>query len=143
MTIGLTTAQTIVADALVRARAAASKPVAIVVVDAGGAPVALAREDGCGTARSELSLAKARSALALGIPTRSLSSFFDSAPALFAELRAAVGGTLLPVAGGVLVRDADGMPVGAVGISGGSLDTEEDFVIAAIAAAGLHPDPAA
>lgn len=141
--ITLRAAQTIVMDALARARAAASRPVAVVVVDAGGAPLALAREDGCGTARAELSLAKARSALMLGIPTRSLSSFFDTAPALFGELRVAVGGTLLPVAGGVLVRDGEGMPVGAVGISGGSLDNEETFVIGAIAAAGFHPDPTA
>ena len=143
MVIGLKAAQSIVADSLVRARAAASKPVAVVVVDAGGAPVALAREDGCGTARAELSLAKARSALALGIPTRSLASFFAGTPALFAELKTAVAGPLLPVAGGVLVRDAEGFPVGAVGISGGSLDNEEGFVIAAIAALGFHPDPAA
>jgi uncharacterized protein GlcG (DUF336 family) len=138
----LVVAQAIIAGALAQARQAESKPVAVVVADAGGAPVALAREDGCGTARCDLSLAKARSALALGIPTRALSSFFESSPALFTELRGAVGGALLPIAGGVLVRNAEGLVVGAVGISGGSLENEESFVITAITAAGLHADPA-
>ena len=139
--LNLQSAQAIVADTLSRARAAQSKPVAVVVVDAGGAPLALAREDNCGTARAELSLAKARSALALGIPTRQLAAFFEGAGALFVELRAAVGGTLLPVPGGVLVRDAAGTICGAVGISGGALETEEGFVIGAIAKVGLSPDP--
>lgn len=138
----LEAAQSILHDALARARAAASKPVTVMVVDAGGAPMALAREDGCGTARAELSLAKARSALALGIPTRQLAAFFDTAQPLFAELRQAAGGVLLPVPGGVLVRDGAGRVCGAVGISGGALEAEEDFVIAAIVAAGFASDPA-
>jgi uncharacterized protein GlcG (DUF336 family) len=135
-------AQAIATDALARARTANSKPVAVVVVDVGGHLVAALREDGAGTSRIALSLEKAKSALALGIPTRQLAAFFAANTDLHAVLREATGSVLIPVAGGVIVRDANGLAIGAVGISGGSLDNEEDFVIDAVQAAGLIADPA-
>lgn len=139
----LAMASTTIEVALARARAAGSKPVVIVVTDAGGLVVAAAREDNAGRARFELSLSKARSALALGMPTRTLTSFFESSPGLHGVLRDATNCDLLPVIGGVLITSAQGDLIGAAGISGGSLTEEEDFLLAGIAAAGLLSDPPA
>ena len=140
MTLAL--ADAIIAGARRRAAAAGSKPLTIAVVDAGGLPVALAREDGCGAKRAKLSFDKAESALALGMPTRTLAQFWLSNKDMHAVLCASTGSSLLPLAGGVLVRDAEGFVIGAVGVSGGSLETEETFVIEAIHEAGFASDPA-
>jgi uncharacterized protein GlcG (DUF336 family) len=47
---------------------------------------------------------------------------------------------LIPVAGGVLIRDADGEIIGSVGISGDTSDNDETCAIAGIEAAGLIAD---
>ena len=52
-----------------------------------------------------------------------------------------VGGALVPVPGGVLIRAADRAIIGAVGISGDNSDNDEAAAIAGIAAAGLAADP--
>ena len=140
--ITLALAQAIIADVLARARAAESKPLCVLIVDAGGIPVAMAREDGAGTSRPKLAMDKAEGALALSMPTRTLAQFHAADPAMHAILREATGKTLLPLAGGVLIKGQDGRILGALGVTGGSLDDEEGFAIAAIRQAGLVSDPA-
>jgi uncharacterized protein GlcG (DUF336 family) len=141
MTLAIATGITEGAFAL--AREVGSKPLTIAVVDNGGVPVALQRQDGSGTSRAKLSFEKARSALALGMPTSELANDFKVAPDMHALLREATGETLLPLAGGVLIKDNHGITIGAVGISGGSLDQEERFVTEAIRALGLLSEPLA
>ena len=46
-------------------------------------------------------------------------------------------GALVPVPGGVLVKDADGTLLGAVGVSGDTSDNDEAAAVAGIDAAGL------
>ncbi len=43
----------------------------------------------------------------------------------------------MPVPGGVLIKDADGAVLGAVGISGDTSDKDEVCAVAGIEAAGL------
>ena len=57
------------------------------------------------------------------------------------SLAAASDGRFVPVTGGVLVRDAAGDVIGAVGISGDTSDNDEKCAVAGIAAAGLKADP--
>ena len=47
---------------------------------------------------------------------------------------------MVPVAGGVLVRDSAGAVIGAVGISGDNSDNDEAAAAAGITAAGLTAD---
>jgi uncharacterized protein GlcG (DUF336 family) len=140
--ITLAAAQAVIADLLARAHATGSKPLCVVVLDAGGVPVAMAREDGAGTSRPKLALDKAEGALALSMPTRTLAQFYASDPAMHAILREATGKVLLPLAGGVLIRASDGRILGALGVTGGLLSEEEGYAIAAIEAAGFVSDPA-
>ena len=46
-------------------------------------------------------------------------------------------GALVPVPGGVLIRDRDGRLLGAVGVSGDISDNDEACAVAGIEAAGL------
>lgn len=49
-------------------------------------------------------------------------------------------GALVPVPGGVLIRDTGGAVIGAVGISGDTSDNDEACALTGIAAAGLKAD---
>ncbi|HWU03519.1 MAG TPA: heme-binding protein [Novosphingobium sp.] len=140
MTLAL--ANSIIAATLEAAAAAGSKPLTVAVLDAGGVPAALARQDGCGNARPRLSIAKAEACLALHMPTRTLAAFNAAQPAAHALLREIIDNSLVPLAGGVLIRDGQGRVIGAAGVSGGDLAQEEDMLIAAIAGCGCAPDPA-
>jgi uncharacterized protein GlcG (DUF336 family) len=55
----------------------------------------------------------------------------------FTALTAASDGRLIPVPGGVLIKDGAGEIVGAVGISGDTSDRDELCGVAGIKAAGL------
>ena len=64
-----------------------------------------------------------------------------ASPQFIAAATHAVGGSLVPVPGGVLVRGTDRAIIGAVGISGDNSDNDEAAAIAGIGAAGLTADP--
>ena len=76
----------------------------------------------------------------MGMPSRSLEKRALERPHLVEALVAASGGRLVPVAGGVLVRDGDGEIIGAVGVTGDTSDNDEACAVAGIEAAGLAPD---
>jgi uncharacterized protein GlcG (DUF336 family) len=137
----LDVASRIVDAALATARAHSSKSLAVVVLDAGGHDVVLKREDGCGILRVDIARGKAWGALGMGLGSRELARKAEQNPRFFAALAAASGGRVVPNPGGVLVRDADGNVVGAVGISGDQADRDEACAIAGIEAAGLVADP--
>jgi uncharacterized protein GlcG (DUF336 family) len=49
-------------------------------------------------------------------------------------------GALVPVPGGVLIKDGSGELLGAIGISGDTSDNDEACCVAGIEAAGLKAD---
>ncbi|HYO36879.1 MAG TPA: heme-binding protein [Geodermatophilus sp.] len=141
MSIDLQTARTIVGEALAAARAEGLKPLTVVVLDAGGHLVAAEREDGSSNKRFEIASGKAQGALALGMGSRALMARAEQQPYFIAAATAAIGGSLIPVPGGVLVRDTAGGVLGAVGVSGDTSDNDEIAAVAGIEAAGLRAQP--
>ncbi len=137
--ITLPQAQAILAAALAEARRLQLKPVAVVVLDARGAWKAVAAEDGVSLKRAEIARGKAAGALALGIGSRAIAKRAEE-QAHFIAAVSHVAGALIPAAGGVLVRDAAGALLGAVGVSGDASDNDELAALAGIAAAGLVGD---
>ena len=136
-------AQRIVAAALAAARQGNLKPLAVVVLDARGALGALAAEDGASLKRAEIAIGKANGVLAMGVGSRRLASMAAERPHFLAAATHAVGGSLIPVPGGVLVKDTAGGVVGAVGVSGDTSDNDEIAALAGIEAAGLKGDTGA
>ncbi|NYD43420.1 heme-binding protein [Nocardioides panaciterrulae] len=136
-TLDLETARRIVAGARAHAREAGLKPLTVVVLDGGGHVVAVEREDGSSNKRFEVGFGKAHGALSLGMGSRSLMARAEQQPFFIAAVTSAVGGALVPVPGGVLVRDAEGTLLGAVGITGDTSDNDEAAAVAGIEAAGL------
>jgi uncharacterized protein GlcG (DUF336 family) len=87
-----------------------------------------------------MSAGKAYGALSIGMGSRRLEAFAKERPHLVAGISDVSGGRIVPVAGGVLIRDAGGEIVGAVGISGDTSDNDEACAIAGIEAIGLKAD---
>ncbi len=138
--MNLADAQKILAAALAFAEAKGFKPMAVGVLDARGALVAFAAQDGTSLKRGEIALGKANGALALGMGSRALMQRAEAQAYFIAAAGAAIGGALVPVPGGVLIKSA-GAVIGAVGISGDTSDNDEAAAIAGITAAGLDADP--
>jgi uncharacterized protein GlcG (DUF336 family) len=136
-------AQSIIAAALAHAREKKLLPLAVSVLDARGALKAFVAEDGTSLKRGEIAIGKAHGALSLGLGSRALMKRAADQPSFIAAMSHIVGGSLVPVPGGVLVRAADGTLIGGVGISGDTSDNDEAAALAGIAAAGLTADPGA
>jgi len=133
----LETARTIVAGARAHAAEAGFKPLTVVVLDPGGHVVAVEREDGSSIGRFDIGFGKAHGALALGMGSRSIMARAEQQAFFVAAVTHAIGGSLVPVPGGVLVRDGDGALLGAVGVTGDTSDHDEAAAVAGIEAAGL------
>lgn len=141
MPLTLAHAQTLVSAALAEARTRGFKPLAVVVLDQRGAVKASAAEDGTSLKRFEIAHGKAFGALSLGIGSRAIAKRAEDQPTFIAAVSHVVGGSLVPVPGGVLLRDADGTLVGAAGASGDLSDNDEAALLAGIAAASLKAEP--
>lgn len=137
MAISLETARTIIARSREYAAAAGLKPLTMAVLDAGAHLIAAEREDGASIKRYEIAFGKAHGALAFGIGSRSLMERAEQQAYFINAATAAVGGALVPVPGGVLVRDTGGALLGAVGISGDTSDADEAAAVAGIESVGL------
>jgi uncharacterized protein GlcG (DUF336 family) len=133
----LAQASTIVDVALANAREIKCVPMTVAVLDAGGHLVAFKREDKSGILRFDIAFGKAWGALGMGFGSRELADRVGKNPTFFASLNVASGGRLIAVPGGVLVKDAAGDIIGAVGISGDTSDRDEVCALAGIEAAKL------
>jgi uncharacterized protein GlcG (DUF336 family) len=140
-TLTLEQATTIATRAIAAGRREKMLPLAVVVVDAGGQIVTLQRDDGCGTLRVRIAQGKARGALGMGIPSRTIRDRLQNRPAFQSAVAVASHEQFVPVPGGVLVLDREGRAIGAVGISGDTSDRDEYCAIEGIKAAGLGSDP--
>jgi len=139
MSLTLAVAETILRQALAHARSSGFKPLSVVVLDQRAAVVAAASEDGTSLRRFEVAQGKALGALAFDLGSRRLGEMAAERPHFFAGVAHSVG-AIVPGAGGVLIKDADGAVIGAVGISGDTSDNDEAAALAGIAAAGLVGD---
>src|SRR5712672_726564 len=133
-------ASIIVDKALEKGRELGFKPLTVAVLDAGGHLTAAKREDGSSLLRPQIALGKAWGVLGMGFGGRELARRAARAPQFFAALSELSQGRMVPVAGGVLIRTADGAILGSVGISGDASEKDEDCALHGIAAAGLVAD---
>src|SRR5258706_10518819 len=137
----LAQASTIVDQALERGRALKLAPLTVVVLDAGGHLKAAKREDNSSLLRESIAGGKAWGVLGMGFGGRELARRAAKMPPSFLDaLIGLSGGRMVPVPGGVLIRNADGEIVGAGGVSGDASEKDEDCAVHGIKAAGLAPD---
>ena len=137
MTITLSQARQVVDASLAKGRELGLKPLSVVVLDTRGSLVAALSEDGCAQLRPKVAHGKANAAIGLGMGTRALMNRAEQQAYFVQAVNGLLGGDMVPVPGGVLIRTAEGELVGAVGISGDTSDNDEAAALAGIAAAGL------
>jgi uncharacterized protein GlcG (DUF336 family) len=137
--ITLDQANSVITAAFAKGSQLGLKPLSVAVLDAGGHLLAFQRQDGSSTLRPQIATGKAAGALALGMSSRTIGEVAAERPAFLTSVGMVAPHGIVPAAGGVIVVDAEGMPIGAVGVTGDTSDNDELCTLAGIAAAGLTP----
>ena len=130
-------ARTIVRKTLETGVAQGFKPLSAIVLDAGGHPVAFERADGASPGRFAIAEGKAFGAVMLGMAGKAQMARADAQAYFMSAMNGLFGGKVVPVPGGLLVRDAGGRVIGAVGVTGDTSDNDVIAGLAGIEAAGL------
>lgn len=136
----LAEADRIIDAAIAKGRELDLGKLAVVVIDDGGHPIAMKREDGSEYLRPPIAKAKAWGALGMGLPSRRLFERSQKMPVFIGALSNIADGGLVALPGGVIIRDEDGSILGAVGVSGDVSEPDEVCAVAGVEAAGLQPD---
>jgi uncharacterized protein GlcG (DUF336 family) len=108
-------------------------PMDIAVVDAGNNLTAFARMDGAWLGSIDIAQNKAYTARSFDMTTKDLAPLAQPGQPLYG-IEASNDGNLIVFAGGIPLRNGDAV-VGAIGVSGGSV--EQDHEVAAAGAAAL------
>lgn len=137
MTVSLEQARVMIAETLKKGREMGLKPLSVVVLDAGGHVQAFEREDGAAPGRFAIAHGKAYGAVMLGMAGRAQMARAEAQAYFMAAVNGVYGGAVVPVPGGVLLRDDAGAVIGALGVTGDTSDNDADAALAGIAAAGL------
>src|SRR3954469_8359939 len=130
-------ANQIITAALAKSKESGYQPMGIAVINAARNLKAFASEDGASMFRFDIARAKAWGAVGMGISSRKLGERAEDNPNFFVSLAATAEGKFLPQTGAVVIKDAAGKVIGAVGASGGTGDEDEAICIAGVQAAGL------
>ena len=124
-------AQRILAVGLAKAEEI-GQPMNIAVVDAGGNLVSHVRMDGAWLGSIDISINKAFTARAFDMPTRDLGGESQSGGSLFG-INTTNDGRIVIFAGGIPLREGDEV-VGAIGVSGGTVDQDQEVAEAGVRA---------
>ena len=138
MNLTLDQAQQIITAALAKSKEMGYQPMGVAVLDEAGNLKAFASEDGASMFRFDVARAKAWGAIGMGVSSRTLAERAKGNPNFFVALAATADGKFLPQPGAVLIKDAQGKLLGAVGASGGTGDEDEVICMAGVQAAGLQ-----
>ena len=136
--LSLTQANALIQAAFAHGAGLGLKPLTVAVLDPGGYLIAAQRADGASNVRVRLAQGKAAGALALGVSSRTIGTMAEERPHFVAAVRELGEGGMVPAAGGVIVCDAEGTTLGAIGVTGDTSDNDEACALAAIESAGLQ-----
>ena len=113
------------------------KPLSVIVLDAGGNVKAFERQDGASPGRFEIAMGKAYGSVMLGMGGTAQMQRAEAQAYFMAAVNGAYGGKVIPVPGGVLLKNAKGEILGAVGVTGDSSDNDLIAAMAGIEAVAL------
>lgn len=112
------------------------KPLAAIVLDAGGHVIAFEKQDAAAPGRFAIAHGKAFGAVMLGMPGSAQMARAEAQPYFMAAVNGVYGGQVIPVPGGVLIMD-EGIVIGAVGVTGDTSDNDAEAALEGLKAAGL------
>ena len=131
MSITLSQAEKLISAAQVKATAIDTK-MNIAIVDAGANLVAFARMDGAWLGSLDISIKKAKTARYFDMNTGIIGSLSQPGGSLF-NIEHSNGG-LITFPGGIPVKNANGDVIGAIGVSGSSVENDHAVAEAGVAA---------
>lgn len=135
--VTLDQARVIIAQTLKKGREMGLKPLSVVVLDAGGHVQAFEREDGASPGRFGIAHGKAYGAVMLGMAGKAQMARAEAQAYFMSAVNGVFGGAVVPVPGGILLRDAGGAVIGAVGVTGDTSDNDVEAGMAGVAATGI------
>ena len=135
--ISLRKAKIIIRSSLKRGAELGLKPLSVVVLDAGGHVISFEREDGAAPGRFAIANGKAYGSIMLGMAGTAQMARAEQQAYFMEAINGVFGGQVVPVPGGVLVRDKKGQVIGAVGVTGDSSDNDLIIALAGIESAGF------
>ena len=138
--ITLRQSEDIIDGILARGRELGCRPLSAVVVEPGAKVKAFKKEDGSSMMRFEMAFGKAYAALALGRSSSLVRARAEERPMFMDYLIDTSDRQIFPEGGGMLVRDAAGSVIGAVGVTGDTQERDEELCSHGIRAAGLRTD---
>jgi uncharacterized protein GlcG (DUF336 family) len=138
MSLTLATAQSIIDKTMAHGRGANFKPLGVVVMEVRGTVLAAAIAENSSLARFDIASAKARACLMFNTGTRGVEKFAKDRPHFFQGAVSAIQGGIVPVPGGVLIKDKAGAILGAIGVSGDTSDNDELAALAGVSATGFE-----
>ena len=130
--------RTIIRKTLEKGTELALKPLSVIVLDDGGHAIAFERFDGAALGRFGIAHGKAFGAVMLGMAGQAQMARAEQQAYFMAAVNGVFGGAVVPVPGGVLVRDKKGKVIGAVGVAGDTSDNDEIAALSGVAAAGFE-----
>ncbi len=130
-------ANQIIHGALTKARQLNLDPLTVVVLDDNGFLKAMQREDGASILKQDIATAKAWGAVNMRMSSRNLGIVAQQRPDFMNALVDIAKGKVMPVPGGVLIRNEDNIIIGSVGVSGDVSDQDERSAVAGIKEAGF------
>ncbi|WP_342076177.1 heme-binding protein [Yoonia sp. SS1-5] len=130
-------ARSIIRKAFAKGDEMGFKPLSVVVLDAGGHVKAFERADGAAPGRFAIANGKAYGAIMLGMAGTAQMARAEQQAYFMAAANGVFGGNVVPVPGGVLVRDKRDNVIGAVGVTGDTSDNDLIAAMAGIEAVGL------
>ncbi len=135
----LTLAKTriILRKTLAKGREMDLKPLSVIVLDAGGHVMGFEREDGASPGRFGVAQGKAYGSVMLGIGGTAQMARAETQAYFLTAVNGVFGGKVVPVPGGILLRDKRGTVIGAVGVTGDTSENDAIAGLAGIEAAGL------
>lgn len=133
-------ARTIIRKTMAKGEEMGFKPLSVVVLDTGGHVKAFERADGAAPGRFGIAQGKAYGAVMLGMPGSAQMARAEQQAYFMAAVNGVYGGQVVPVPGGILVKDKRGNLIGAVGVTGDTSDNDVIAGMSGIEAAGLSGD---
>lgn len=112
-------------------------PLSVIVLDAGGHVMGFEREDGASPGRFGVAQGKAYGSVMLGIGGTAQMARAETQAYFLTAVNGVFGGKVVPVPGGILLRDKRGTVIGAVGVTGDTSENDAIAGLAGIEAAGL------
>ena len=134
------TAQKIIEKSFEKARELDLNPIMVVILDNRGSIKACLAEDGTSPLRFNIAFGKANGAFQMGMGSRSLFNRAEQQAYFVNAINTLTDGNLVPVPGGVLIKNNSKQIIGAIGISGDTSDNDEIAAIYGIEKNNLLPE---